>query len=195
MNEPKDVAGSEKQSRWTLRPVPANYFLRSSGVVWGAACLALIVGFLAPKDDWAEVAAICTGPLVVLLLGSRMKWYAVALFAAVHLATLVLARLSQEALRFGVVYAFHGVDYDMIGIVSGVCILGSEVIWILLRMIRGAPVVVEPTCSSCSYNLTSNVSGVCPECGTNVSTLSRWYRDGQSGLARKVLPAGDGGNR
>jgi hypothetical protein len=38
----------------------------------------------------------------------------------------------------------------------------------------------EPVCSSCGYELTGNVSGVCPECGT------RWfYGESQSGSGRE----------
>jgi hypothetical protein len=39
--------------------------------------------------------------------------------------------------------------------------------WFLLRLCRrGRPL---GRCSACGYNLTGNISGVCPECGTPVS--------------------------
>lgn len=30
----------------------------------------------------------------------------------------------------------------------------------------------QPLCASCLYDLTGNVSGVCPECGTKISSIS-----------------------
>lgn len=37
--------------------------------------------------------------------------------------------------------------------------------WVILRFFRQVP---EGHCHKCAYNLTGNVSGVCPECGTEV---------------------------
>jgi hypothetical protein len=141
-----------------------------------AVGIGLVLGFLAPEEDWTQAAAIGTGPLTVLVLGSRMRWYVVALFAAMHLGTLVFVSLSQDALRFGLSYAIHRVDYGTIGLIGGACVLGSEVIWILLRMIRGTPIVVEPICPACSYNLTGNVTGICPECGTKFTESDAGFR-------------------
>jgi len=41
----------------------------------------------------------------------------------------------------------------------------AGVIVMIVRPPRPKPLGV-PVCASCSYNLTGNVSGICPECGT-----------------------------
>jgi hypothetical protein len=50
------------------------------------------------------------------------------------------------------------------------CVFGGLAIPIVRRLIRRRTRFRDPTCCpSCSYNLTGNTSGVCPECGTAVA--------------------------
>jgi hypothetical protein len=44
-------------------------------------------------------------------------------------------------------------------------IVGGAVGLIVAEMLRGQAKVNYPVCAVCGYNLTGNVSGVCPECG------------------------------
>jgi hypothetical protein len=39
------------------------------------------------------------------------------------------------------------------------------VAWTIVLWCRSQPRGAGPRCSSCGYNLTANVSGICPECG------------------------------
>jgi hypothetical protein len=42
--------------------------------------------------------------------------------------------------------------------------LGFVILSVVRRKTSG-----KSTCTSCGYNLTGNISGVCPECGTTVA--------------------------
>jgi hypothetical protein len=42
--------------------------------------------------------------------------------------------------------------------------------WMIAARIRRLRLRVPYSCAGCGYNLTGNVSGVCPECGTSVPT-------------------------
>jgi hypothetical protein len=47
--------------------------------------------------------------------------------------------------------------------------------YLSFRLGRSAPASdpnAPPTCPKCEYNLTGNVSGICPECGTPIATQS-----------------------
>jgi ribosomal protein S27AE len=57
------------------------------------------------------------------------------------------------------------------------------------RFMAGAPLVREPLCGSCGYNLTGNVSGICPECGWK---LTRRMQRRVRRTALRPPPAGDG---
>jgi hypothetical protein len=61
--------------------------------------------------------------------------------------------------------------------------------WVLVATIIGAIAAIVATliglilkprdpnvCSHCSYNLTGNISGICPECGTRIAEA--WAADG-----------------
>jgi hypothetical protein len=45
---------------------------------------------------------------------------------------------------------------------------GTVPLLVLLRTIRRSQRVRSKLCGTCAYNLTGNVSGICPECGTAV---------------------------
>jgi hypothetical protein len=47
------------------------------------------------------------------------------------------------------------------------CLLGA--VWLHRIKRRGMP---GPTCANCEYDLTGNVSGVCPECGAKVESAT-----------------------
>ncbi len=54
--------------------------------------------------------------------------------------------------------------------VAAVCGMALSIVCLVT-----APRKVPPPghCRQCGYNLTGNVSGVCPECGTKIGTLRR----------------------
>lgn len=65
-------------------------------------------------------------------------------------------------LRFDPVYVVA------IGVLAAIifCVwLGSSVLYCDALVRRRMKSVMNPTCRGCGYNLTGNVSGVCPECG------------------------------
>jgi lysylphosphatidylglycerol synthetase-like protein (DUF2156 family) len=47
--------------------------------------------------------------------------------------------------------------------------MGLGAFWVLLSFKLKTKESVFPYCTSCGYNLTGNVSGICPECGTPVA--------------------------
>jgi hypothetical protein len=51
--------------------------------------------------------------------------------------------------------------YWILAGISGLLAVASGVLWWRYALPPGV-------CQTCGYNLTGNVSGVCPECGTNV---------------------------
>ena len=63
-----------------------------------------------------------------------------------------------------------GVFVDMRYVVS--CLSYAFIFGILTVFTPRKPKELEvwPRCTNCGYNLTGNVSGICPECGTPVET-------------------------
>lgn len=52
----------------------------------------------------------------------------------------------------------------------GISLAAGLIVWSLCRFFRGRVLVRDGTlCEECGYNLTGNVSGICPECGTKLS--------------------------
>jgi len=106
---------------------------------------------------------------MVLLIGSRIKkWHEVILFQIVYLVGLILTPVIKKVVLGYSLYVLQRFDYSMVGLIAGSCLLVSTIIWILLRVVRGTPVVIEVACPNCTYSLIGNTSGVCPECGTSV---------------------------
>lgn len=56
----------------------------------------------------------------------------------------------------------------------------GAVVWITLAL-RGRRVRPPLECKHCSYNLTGNVSGICPECGTPIKPLENGQSRGEPG--------------
>ena len=56
-----------------------------------------------------------------------------------------------------------------------VCVAAAGAVWwaIADRMRRAEPRFPAGFCQLCSYDLTGNTSGICPECGTPVQAVSR----------------------
>jgi hypothetical protein len=54
----------------------------------------------------------------------------------------------------------------------GLAFLVLGVLYLVHAMVSGREIDPTPRCTKCRYNLTGNVSGVCPECGTPVDFSS-----------------------
>jgi hypothetical protein len=67
-------------------------------------------------------------------------------------------------------------------VVVGNCILygvATEILWRILRArLWRRREAAFPSCARCGYNLTGNVSGTCPECGTPIPHRGRIGRAG-----------------
>ncbi len=50
----------------------------------------------------------------------------------------------------------------------GITLAVGLMVWAVCRLVRGRIILTSLACRKCSYDLTGNVSGVCPECGTAV---------------------------
>ncbi|MGD8454684.1 MAG: hypothetical protein PVJ57_22955 [Phycisphaerae bacterium] len=64
-------------------------------------------------------------------------------------------------------------------VVRSATIASILLVWGTLRFVRSRRRAVSPLCSCCSYNLTGNVSGRCPECGCATESLGK--DDGEVG--------------
>ena len=49
-------------------------------------------------------------------------------------------------------------------------LFGVPIVWIIAW--RKRQILPENPCSNCTYDLTANTTGTCPECGTNITTDS-----------------------
>jgi hypothetical protein len=67
---------------------------------------------------------------------------------------------------FWTVYDFYPVFAIAITLLAGLLIAG---VLVYLRRIIIGPRISFRKCGQCGYDLTENVSGRCPECGTSVS--------------------------
>lgn len=96
-------------------------------------------------------------------------WACAAIF--IFLSPLIILVGGLAALPIGRL-ALDGLVHPLLGLAAmAVCVLGvagvlAQLIYFGLR--KPAPEDNGPQCRKCSYNLTGNVSGVCPECGTAI---------------------------
>ena len=96
------------------------------------------------------------------------RYYGIAIATQVLAQLIVVLPVSQLARRLG----FYG-HFLEFGLPVIVAVIGCFVIiWLVRRGItRNLRLELTkrglPTCLACGYDLTGNVSGVCPECGTN----------------------------
>ncbi len=127
-----------------------------------------------------ELSSRIVGVLMVVLVLSRMRQLA---------STLVAAHLARSFLS--VTYAYMALalaDYVVFALVLGPDGGGADmfcgwaltglgvVVWIwglvlLGRFASRIGTVIAGHCGNCEYDLTGNVSGVCPECGTEARAL------------------------
>jgi hypothetical protein len=140
--------------RWTDYTRPA---VVSPGVVTGASSIhvgnALVLLLLLPL--W----------LAVLSWSEQRWWYAVLEALAVWLS-MVIAMMSLLLAHPGLSPRLP----DDLGPAIALAVIYLLVRLIALAFVRFLVVSVVyqdgSLCSSCGYNLTGNVSGICPECGT-----------------------------
>lgn len=126
------------------------------GAVVGAG-LGVLVGFLWALVDWLV-------PGLVLI----------PCFCVCALPSIAVGAGPEDSLR---VFAF-----SMVGTgVTGTC-AGALIGWMITR--KEAQAHQTGRCPKCEYDLTGNVSGVCPECGTVV----RRPKQDNRGQARKDRP-------
>ena len=70
-------------------------------------------------------------------------------------------------IAFGVAQLLDiGTKGDLIGLAVGAA-AGSYYAW---RVAHPDPRTLSGHCNKCGYNLTGNLSGICPECGTDASS-------------------------
>ena len=83
-----------KDSLWTLREVPFNYFWSFYKLALLAVVLAATCGLLAPRNDLWDVICLSIGPALILVFGPRIKvWYHVPGLAIIHIPCLLLTQL------------------------------------------------------------------------------------------------------
>jgi len=113
------------------------------------------------------LGAIC---MTVLLLGRRIRTLGMLIWLVLSYATAaMLIPMFQAVKKFDWLWTWDLVLF--IGLmVALVSLVFSALIWMFLHIVFGAPVIRDDfTCPTCQYSLIGNISGVCPECGTQVS--------------------------
>jgi hypothetical protein len=106
----------------------------------------------------------------------RLKWYCLVLSALVTFATILsyVAPLSYPA-RYGWHYKIRdgwvehtndGISVAVFPVWATTFVLAAVTVVVWRRDVRRVPVGL---CVCCGYDLTGNVSGRCPECGTAVA--------------------------
>ena len=104
--------------------------------------------FVQPMPLWKRVLDVLGASIGLVLLATAI------------VATLGWLVARNYSLTFGGITSNDNLFGGAVMLVVSTAIL----LWVYLQ--REPP--VEPLCPTCEYNLTGNVSGVCPECGTPV---------------------------
>ena len=170
-------------SPWTLRYVGPNYFIP----LWVALTLTTVLsviwtvaaykGTLVNKD-LAFGIAIAIGPAIALALAARMRrWFEAPLIAFFGYAAAISSWLGCRIYEMGWNFGTAFIDWWAIIMICVTNLLGSLVIWFIVKIVRGTPVVDESRCANCGYSLLGNISGTCPECGTQVTDEPKHTRE------------------
>jgi hypothetical protein len=134
---------------------------------------------------WVSLLGLNLGGLLWLWLAARVRArsngarrWAIALLAvhaAMFIAVAVLAQLRPQQTTFRI---FGNATHLPPVLVMGIGLVAAAVfvlplVWLSAPGTREAcrSATMEPwaaRCERCSYDLTGNVSGVCPECGTEI---------------------------
>ena len=133
------------------------------------------------KSPVAFVADPCAWP-VIFLLSALLSGRALRTVADGS-ANIAMIWLATPALYAGawLAYQFMRLSHRsaeaqagaVVSVVVWVIIVGVSLPLVRLGLRIGQPPVYDddvPHCCECGYNLTGNVSGACPECGTPVGT-------------------------
>ena len=82
-------------------------------------------------------------------------------------AVIVLLYLRRNNLGESYAYLLYGLLFGILfGIIAGILFVAWLIVFI--RGILDRKTSDCPCCLTCGYNLTGNVSGVCPECGEKI---------------------------
>lgn len=155
--------------------------------IWSLPRIALVAsatGSFAGASDWilGEVNAATNYTLSAwiifpILLASNLL---------LPIGFIVLFYLRLPRFQHGLVYAVtHAVAWALLmvavvlsdaGLLLGVSIMATAQVailisaWLACRLFRGKVLINNGTlCNSCGYNLTGNLSGKCPECGSSIA--------------------------
>jgi len=124
-----------KDSLWTLREVPLNYFWSFYKLALLAVVLAATCGLLTPRNDLWDVICLSIGPAIILVFGPRIKvWYQVPGLAIVHIPSMFVTQILSGKTPL------TRIDWSFILFLVIAIAAGSMVIWILQKMILGTPV-------------------------------------------------------
>ncbi len=100
----------------------------------------------------------------------RISWPTVC--AAMRLPPTVreLLKWAGNLVWIGLAWSASYIDYNLAIAVSTVMLPSVLLVFADSRSQRRLRADKTPHCRLCNYNLTGNVSGICPECGTVIST-------------------------
>lgn len=137
------------------RACPGIFSETVSGVVPLVA--AIVLTFRLRSVVWALFIGAIWGISVELLLKFLFTWTASPLMKWFHESI-----YSTEYLIFDLTY--EGILHSVLFVVG----------WLGIRWLRGPVIIQDGTlCDMCAYSLIGNVSGTCPECGSQIPSLDR----------------------
>ena len=115
-------------------------------------------------SDWVWILLFISSALLSLWSNMYLRYgYSLSLLL------LIVSRIG-----FGLPYKGPVLIHGRIFAIDGILIIESPfilfiVLVALASLLKNLYRVQPGFCKSCGYNLTGNISGVCPECGTNIS--------------------------
>lgn len=140
------------------------------GILYGGISAFVLI----PDPIWSLVVGIPTGAIAGAMcapIGMACLWRKDINEATRVLAIGVAPSVAMLTLLLGNIIAV---------LLTSVCCFILAVIFVGARL-PDRPELIDPTkCKTCGYNLTGNVSGICPECGTAICDASRTSTPGDN---------------
>lgn len=163
-------------------------FFLSSGPLMGGGPPGMFVGTIIGTVKLVSQAALI--PLVLSTPSPVRSFVRLGCFVLLYVGFSILIDLIGNSPTMDPYYAYwiYYKSRDVLALVAIFAALAPDHI----AMERAARARKMPTnCEKCEYDLTANVSGVCPECGTTLSEALRQHlhRRGENAWGAEQVPA------
>jgi len=99
---------------------------------------------------------------LLAVVARRLVWIVLRLRAELREVLKWVCNLAWIWMAFGLSY----LDDEAAVVLSAILVPSVMLVFMDRRVVRRRSADPTPRCKTCGYNLTGNVSGICPECGT-----------------------------